>query len=55
MDEYVGKLSDIINDLPAFFVPVGKSYIVNINHVSEFHIEYIEWLQGLYLKGIRDR
>ena len=30
MDEYVGKLSDIINDLPAFFVPVGKSYIVKI-------------------------
>ena len=46
MDEYVGKLSDIINDLPAFFVPVGKSYIVNINHVSEFHIEYIVMSNG---------
>ena len=46
MDEYVGKLSDIINDLPAFFVPVGKSYIVNINHVREFHIEYIVMSNG---------
>ena len=46
MDEYVVKLSDIINYLPAFFVPVGKSFIVNMNHVCEFHIEYIVMSNG---------
>ena len=39
--EYIGKLSDEIIKLPSFFVSIGKSYIINLNHLYECHVENV--------------
>lgn len=40
-EAYIGKLSDEICKIPCFFASIGKSYIINLNHLYECHAENV--------------
>ncbi|NBJ93006.1 LytR/AlgR family response regulator transcription factor [Parablautia muri] len=61
-DEFYGKLKSIIEELPADFMMIHQSYIVNQLYVGEYAYDYVRMSDGTvlsiskpYRKQIRDK
>lgn len=47
--EYYGKLKDILKYVPAYFLAIHKSYLVNSNYITRYSFKSVELKNGTFL------
>ena len=39
---FYGKLKNIMSGAPSYFLPIHKSYFININYIKKYAFNYVE-------------